>query len=753
MSSQLLASKIIIVEEEPRVRTIAGVQTAVTGFLGVTERGPMGLATVVNSVDEYDAIFGGYTADGDVRQAVDGFFQNGGSTAYIVRTAHYTDVTDPATTTAAVASATLVTGAVAAYGGSVLGSIVGPFNFDTGETLILDTEAISPTTATFTAVAAARETQNTESTPFALANADVLTVKINGGAVQTVTFLTAEFVDITNATAEEIAAVINASLSGGSASASTGGTKVTITSDKIGTGSSVEVTGGTANAAGKLNFLTAVVAGTGNVADINAVTVAEIKTVVEAAVTGVSVSNVGGAAKFTRSTATGASATVQVTAASSADTIIGVDNAVHAGGSGAAVSTLRLDGKTPGTYAHALKGKIVAATSGAAAEFNLQVLKNGLIVETFPNVSMDSTAANYVETVVNHATTGSNLVAAVDLVAATGAASTDRPVNVTTSYLAGGNDGLASIGDTDFTGASGTAGKTGLRAFDLVQDLSLLAVPGRATSAVHNAMITYCEVTRDMSAFAILDPPAAQSATEIITYFESTAAVLGLSEFAAAYWPRIKVLNPSKTIFGTADQITAPPSGHIAGVYARTDSKKPGGIFEFPAGVDNGAIFGCLGFETDEVLEEEKRDLVYPKRINPLTTIPGSPRYIDGSRTLKSTGNFPSVAERRGAIFIEQSVKTGLQFARHKKNTEELRATVSRTVEAFLLVQMKNGAFRTNDPATAFFVDFGEGLNPPSVQFAGKLVGRIGIATAKPAEYIVTRFSQDTRALEEELAA
>jgi hypothetical protein len=74
-------------------------------------------------------------------------------------------------------------------------------------------------------------------------------------------------------------------------------------------------------------------------------------------------------------------------------------------------------------------------------------------------------------------------------------------------------------------------------------------------------------------------------------------------------------------------------------------------------------MFGVLGFETDEVLEENKRDLVYPHRINPLTTGPGLPRYIDGSRTLKGDGNFPYVAERRGVIFIERSLKQGLQFA------------------------------------------------------------------------------------------
>jgi phage tail sheath protein FI len=160
---------------------------------------------------------------------------------------------------------------------------------------------------------------------------------------------------------------------------------------------------------------------------------------------------------------------------------------------------------------------------------------------------------------------------------------------------------------------------------------------------------------------------------------------------------------------------------------------------------------GVLGFETDEVLEEAKRDLVYPRRINPLTTGPGLPRFVDGSRTLKATGNFPYVSERRGVSFIERSLKTGLEFARHRNNNETLRSEVRRVCTAFLITQMNNGAFRTRDPATAFFVD-AESLNTPTEVFAGRLHVRIGLATNKPAEFIVLRFSQDTRLLESELA-
>ena len=82
----------------------------------------------------------------------------------------------------------------------------------------------------------------------------------------------------------------------------------------------------------------------------------------------------------------------------------------------------------------------------------------------------------------------------------------------------------------------------------------------------------------------------------------------------------MKVINPAKSVFGPADKIVVPPSGIIAGVYSRTNSGRPGGVYDPPAGIDVGRMFGVLGFETDEVLEERKRDLVYPKRVNPLTT-------------------------------------------------------------------------------------------------------------------------------------
>jgi phage tail sheath protein FI len=361
---------------------------------------------------------------------------------------------------------------------------------------------------------------------------------------------------------------------------------------------------------------------------------------------------------------------------------------------------------------------------------------------------MDSSATRYAETVLNASVTPGHPsgLTFTDL-AISGTAAERRPANGTFSGLSGGSDGLASLADLDFIGSA--AGKTGMYALDLVDEIALLSLTGRATSAVHNAMISYCETWRGKAIFPVLDMPEGLTAQQAVDYVETTAAILNSSEFGAIYWPRPKVLNPDTAVFGSDTEIVVPSSGIICGVYSRTDSSQLGGVYQPPAGIERGIMRSVVGFETDECLDEKKRDIVFPKRINPITTSRGKPRYIDGARTLKGDGNFPSVPERRGVIFIEQSIKNALQFARHKNNNATLRAQVARTCENFLTIQMNQGAFRTKDPSTAFFVDFGVGLNPASVEFAGQLIGRIGLATNKPAEFIIVRFSQDTRAFDQ----
>ncbi len=753
MSSELLASKVVSRREPPKIRTIRGGPTAVHGMIGTTQKGPVGEGTVVTSFDDFVDVFGGDILGSEAIHAVRAYYEEGGIQLRFGRTVHYTDVDDPLTKTSAAATVNAQTAAGAATAGTVLGTATETFDLEPGDDLDFSVDGGGTLTATFTATSPTETSGNSET--FALVNGDILDVEIDGGSTQNITFLTAQFVAIGTATAAEVAAVVNGALIGGSSADVAGA--VTITSDSRGTGAGVQITGGTANAAGKLNFPTGLVSGTGNVVDIDTVTAAEIKTIVEAAVAGVTVTAVSGAVQIETNTS-GASGSILVEATSTADDELGLDNATHIGTSGAALDTIQIDGKYDGDYGNDLTVGVAAATSGEAARFNWQTLRDGVVLETFPNLTMDDADDRHVEKIVNGANGGSIWLAAIDLDVA-GTALNGRPANGTVGPLTGGDDGLTSLADVDFIGSS--AGQTGLHVLDLLDDVTILTVPGRATNAMHNAMITYAEVFRDGKMFAVLDPPATFGAVAIVNYVKNTAALQGLTEFAAIYWPEVRVVNPQRDLYGDTDSIVVAPSGHVAGIMARTDASRPGGVYKQPAGVERGILRSVIGFaddlddgtKKDDTHDITKRDLVYPELINPLTTTRGHPRYIDGTRTLKSDGSFPSVAESRGVIHIDRTITTGIQFGRHEDNTEDdLGRPLERTVSTFLRGEMFKGAFRTKDPATAFFVDFGPGLNQESVIFLNERRGRVGLATKKPADWIILAFTQDTRALEQELA-
>lgn len=748
MSNQLLSSKIIIQEEAPRIQTVAPTTTSVAVALLVTERGPVGVPTLTTNESDWKEIFGGHIADSDAAAQVEGFYKNNeGGQLWTTRIVHYTDPSDASSKTSEAATLDLQTANTAPSSGSVTGTNASPFAMHDGDTVIAKVNGGGNLTATFNASAAALTNQNNAT--YGLADGDTLTVQIDGGSTQTVTFHSSEFVDISAATAAEVVAVLNASLVGASASVASG-PKVTITSDKKGTGSSVHVTGGSANASGKLHFSTSAATGSGNVSDIGAVTAVEATSVLSGAFTGATVTNAGGRITVTSNT-TGGSSRVQILGSSvNGATELGFDSAIHSGSTGAAVNTLQAGGRYDGSYANALSVEILDASSGDSARFNVYVLDGTQILERFPNLSMDSSDARYVETIFNDPDSGSKYLSLTDL-NITGTAAQRRPANGTFGPLTGGDDGLSGLADTDFIGDA--AGGTGLRSLDQTLGLRILTIPSHCTSAIHNAMITYAEITRGGEMFCVMGPPADMTAVEIQNYVTTTAALKGLSEFGAIYWPRIKILNPNTAVYGTDPQIVVDPVLHIAGVYGRVDASKPGGIYEAPAGESFGRIVGAVGLETKEVLDDDKRDLIYPDLINPITYFPGTPIHMDGCRTLKQDGPFPTIGERRGVIFIEQSLKDFLRSFKHRNNNKKTRGTVDRSATSFLITQMNNDAFASKDPSKAFLFDASEAINPPTIVKAEQMRFRLGLATNSPAEFIILMVGQDTRALEEQLAA
>jgi phage tail sheath protein FI len=752
-STELLASKVVILEEEPNIPAISALPSAVLLVLGITERGPIADRTLTTSFDEYKKTYGGFTLDSQVAIAVHGFFTQGGSFAWISRTVHFTDITDKLTFTATKGSVMLQNDGTAASPAIVgPGSAVEPFAMDPNDHIDIDAGAGSvaatflatPGTLTDTAVYPIAALAGGETFGLTLDNE-------NGGREQTITAVGGE------ANAVDIANLINDQIVGGKAEVSGG--QVLVTTDRQGTDAGIQVTTeGTLNPI--LGFPTSKSAGTGNVADIFNVTALEVEAVVEAAHAAPNdvdvIIGLTGTIQIQTATAEGATASIQVLVTSTVD--FGLDNDVHNGSDATPEDTLFVEAKTPGAFSDDITTAVENATSGTAEQFNFKVLKNGVVSETYPNVSMDATSLDYIEARVNDPVYGSDLIVVQDQLLPYSAL-LKRPALGASANMTGGDDGLVGIADSDYIGNE--AGETGLYAFNKVNGGRLLIVPGIYTPAVHKAMLDYAEIFRNGSMFCVLDCPPQQTAQQVVTYVETTAALLEYSEYGAIYWPWLKVSNPQPSVFGTSEAITVPPSGWVTGKYASND-QRIGGIYESPAGIGGGygVMRGVLGVEDDpdggsihQVEDEGKRDLVYPKRINPITRLPGTPWHIDGGRTLKSIGSFPNVAERRGVIFIEQTIANSMIQFKHRPNNKTTRRQAGRIVTIFLTQEMNKGAFRSLNTEEAFFVDVSDQLNPTANEFAGILTMRIGLATNKPAEYIVVLVTQDTRALEESLAA
>lgn len=745
MSAQLLSSKLIVQEEPPTFANVRGVPTGVTACVGLAERGPVSQPTLLTSYEDFVRTFGAEIDGSYSAVAVRAFFENGGERMYFTRTVHYSG----GVKTSSPGSLDLLTAASATpLPAQVSTTFKAPFAVLPMSSITI-AGTVSGTVGMVGHPAAMRNTA-----PFdPLVDNDTLVVEVNGVA-QLVTFRASSFVNLAAPTPSEVAEVFRAQLSGINATltlvttATPNYTAVQLETRRSGTSASLKITGGTA--AAKMKYtLNSAAAGTGIAADMSAMTGAELKARIEAVVPGVLVTTTTGGYVKIATTATGPTATL--TLGGNVEQF-GLDTNTHVGSSGAALPTLKVRALWDGTYSTRIKIQIKAASNSMPDAFDLAVVYDGTVVESFANLTMDRTSDDYA---INRINGQSSHITVSDLYASTGPGAQDQarpannPYNTPFGPLAGGSSGLDYLTSQDFTGVQ--AYRTGFYSFDLVADVELLICPEVADPVVVSYAINYVKTTRNGEMFAIIDPPEGLTATGIQQYALDNLA--NRSEYAAAYWPRVKVLNPNTAVFGPSPTILVPPCGHIAGMFARNDGATLGGVYQPPGGVERGQLYGVLGFETDEVLDERVRDLVTPAGINPITRLRGQPIAVNDVMTLLPTGAFPTVSERRGVIFIERSIKEALEFCRLRNHDDSLRRLVKRTITAFLLKQMRLGAFRTQDPATAFFVDCSTAINPPSEVFAGKINVRVGLATQKPARFVILSFSQDTRALDQELAS
>jgi hypothetical protein len=242
-------------------------------------------------------------------------------------------------------------------------------------------------------------------------------------------------------------------------------------------------------------------------------------------------------------------------------------------------------------------------------------------------------------------------------------------------------------------------------------------------------MILHCESLQDR--FAILDSQLGLTPDGVLTQREGLDSEHG---FGALYYPWLEVLDPASSAVPPSTMLI-PPSGHVAGVFARTDQER--GVHKAPANTD---VRGILGLE--RVLSDREQGPLNLKGINVLRIFPGSRTVVVwGARTIvnPAVSDWLYVNVRRLMLFIEESVAEGIRPAVFEPNAPPLWKALKRTITQFLTQVWRDGGLFGDTPDQAFRVRIDEALNPPSERARGKLFIEIRVAPVRPAEFIVVR--------------
>ena len=261
-------------------------------------------------------------------------------------------------------------------------------------------------------------------------------------------------------------------------------------------------------------------------------------------------------------------------------------------------------------------------------------------------------------------------------------------------------------------------------------DVSLVALPGVVDPAVQSTVITHCETMADR--FAILD--GAPDPTPLKNDGALQKQRTGLTSpkgFAGLYWPWITIVDPQATTPG-APNLTKPPSGHIAGIMARSDSQR--GVHKAPA---NEPIRGAV--DLAYAVNASEHDQLNTKNINILRAFTGGPPLVWGGRTLTTDTAWRYVNVRRLFAYVEDSIVAGVRWAVFEPNNTGLWKGLERSITEFLTRVWQSGALFGRTAGEAFYVKIDEELNPPATRALGEVHIEIGMAPTRPAEYVVVR--------------
>ncbi|WP_035858013.1 phage tail sheath subtilisin-like domain-containing protein [Cryptosporangium arvum] len=373
---------------------------------------------------------------------------------------------------------------------------------------------------------------------------------------------------------------------------------------------------------------------------------------------------------------------------------------------------------------------------GPEERFTLTVKQGDNAAETF-DVSARRNARNYVVSTVKQR---SKLVVVEEAAPASQLA---RPQNQAVAVPAAPEQPAAvavpqrkRLEPTQFLGD--TDERTGLGSLEALDEISIVAAPDLMAAyergvidldgvkSVQLGMIAHCESLGDR--MAILDPPPGYGAQAIRRWRQDEAGYD--STHAALYYPWIQVFDPS-----TGRQRLVPPSGHMAGIWARSDAER--GVHKAPA---NEVVRGAVDLELQ--ISRGEQDLLNPIGVNCIRAFPGRGVRVWGARTISSDPAWRYLNVRRYFNYLEESILLGTQWVVFEPNDQALWARIRRNVSAFLVNEWRAGALFGATPEQAFYVKCDAETNPAESVDAGRVVCEIGIAPVKPAEFVVFRLAQ-----------
>ncbi|WP_454698332.1 phage tail sheath family protein [Arthrobacter humicola] len=299
-------------------------------------------------------------------------------------------------------------------------------------------------------------------------------------------------------------------------------------------------------------------------------------------------------------------------------------------------------------------------------------------------------------------------------------------------FLSGnGADATSAPVAANFVGTDGGPNqRTGLLSMEEVDEVAILAAPGVSDPGVQLALIEQCELLMDR--FAVLDPVSGAAGQPASLGQIVDQRNLFDTKYAALYYPRVLVVDDN-----TGVNRPIGPSGHVCGVYARTDSVR--GVHKAPA---NEVIGGIMGFEA--VISRGQHEVLNPVNINVLRDLRSQRRglRVYGARCLTSQPAWNYVNVRRLFIFLEESLDEGTQSYVFEPNDERLWARIRDSVTIFLTRVWRDGALMGSSPEEAFFVRCDRSTMGDDDILNGRLIMDIGVAPVRPAEFVVLRIGQ-----------